>query len=197
MAFGVLGKTGRGSWEHAGVAVEEIEILCAGLDATVGSTGGFCVGSTAVVDHQRLSGAGYCFSASAPPYTSTASIHAIATIEKKGPELIRVLQGKARHVRMALAGTPGIEVKGDDISPLIHIRLARSAGSNDADEDILQRVSESLMEQQIVVQVSQYVPGDIRKPAPSLKVLVSAAHTDADLDNAVAQIKRAFGRVLA
>jgi serine palmitoyltransferase len=191
MAFGVLGKTGRGSWEHAGVPVEEIEILCAGLDATVGSTGGFCVGSTAVVDHQRLSGAGYCFSASAPPYTSTASICALATIDKR-PELIRQVQDKARRVRMALAGTPGIEIKGDDISPLIHIRLARSNGA-DGDEDVLQRVSEDLMAAQIVAQVSQYVPGDVRKPLPSLKLLVSAAHSDDDLDKAVIQIKRAFG----
>ncbi len=30
-----------------------------------------------VVDHQRLSGAGYCFSASAPPFTSSAAVAAL------------------------------------------------------------------------------------------------------------------------
>jgi len=195
MALGVLGKGGRGSWEHAGVPIDEVAILCAGLDATVGSTGGFCVGSPAVVEHQRLSGAGYCFSASAPPYTSTASLCSLATIERK-PELIRTVQAKARRVRMALSGTRGIEVKGDDISPLIHIRLARSQGT-EADEDLLQRVSDECMNAQVVAQVAQYVPQDTRKPLPSLKLMISAAHEDADLDRAVDVVKRAFTRALA
>ena len=35
------------------------------------SIGGFCCGDREVVDHQRLSGLGYCFSASLPPYLAT------------------------------------------------------------------------------------------------------------------------------
>lgn len=35
------------------------------------SIGGFCSGEREVVDHQRLSGLGYCFSAALPPYLAT------------------------------------------------------------------------------------------------------------------------------
>ncbi len=47
------------------------------LEYALGSIGGLCLGSTEVVDHQRLSGAGYCFSASAPPFVSTAALKAL------------------------------------------------------------------------------------------------------------------------
>lgn len=41
----------------------------------MGSVGGFCVGDRTIVDHQRLSGSGYCFSASLPPYLAVAGIN--------------------------------------------------------------------------------------------------------------------------
>lgn len=37
------------------------------------SIGGFCAGDREIVDHQRLSGLGYCFSASLPPFLATGA----------------------------------------------------------------------------------------------------------------------------
>jgi serine palmitoyltransferase len=65
---GVLGKTGRGTPEHFGVPLEEIDFYAVTADCALATTGGFCMGSDLVVDHQRLSGSGYCFSASSPPF---------------------------------------------------------------------------------------------------------------------------------
>jgi len=194
LALGVLGKSGKGSWEHWGIPVEQIEILCAGLDATVGSVGGYCVGSTAVVDHQRLSGAGYCFSASAPPFTSTASIHGLRTITKR-PDLISTLHRNSARFRTGLQNIAGIEVKGDSISPLVHIHLAREKSRGyERDLDLLENVAEELMGQGVVVQVSQYLATEKRPPNPSLKVFLSAAHAEKDLDSAVALLRASFGR---
>ena len=44
-------------------------VCCAGY--SLASIGGFCSGEREIVDHQRLSGLGYCFSASLPPYLAT------------------------------------------------------------------------------------------------------------------------------
>ena len=46
------------------------------MSPAFGSLGGLCVGTAEVIDHQRLSGAGYCFSAAAPPFYSAAAIAA-------------------------------------------------------------------------------------------------------------------------
>lgn len=56
------------------------------MENAVGSIGGFCVGSTFIVDHQRLSGLGYCFSASAPPLLAQAAIESLNYFEKR-PEI--------------------------------------------------------------------------------------------------------------
>lgn len=40
---------------------------------SLASIGGFCSGEREVVDHQRLSGLGYCFSAALPPYLATGA----------------------------------------------------------------------------------------------------------------------------
>jgi len=37
-------------------------MLTVAMDTALASVGGLCVGTREVVDHQRLSGAGYCFS---------------------------------------------------------------------------------------------------------------------------------------
>lgn len=40
---------------------------------SLAAIGGFCSGEREVVDHQRLSGLGYCFSAALPPYLATGA----------------------------------------------------------------------------------------------------------------------------
>ena len=57
--IGVLGATGRGSLEHWSIDQDQCDLFCASLDHATATVGGFCIGSNQVVDHQRLSGAGY------------------------------------------------------------------------------------------------------------------------------------------
>lgn len=61
-----------------------------------------------IVEHQRLSGSGYCFSASLPPYLATAasqSLKAMATAE--GRARLTQLRSNAAAMRAALSSIPG------------------------------------------------------------------------------------------
>ena len=71
MAVGVLGATGRGSLEQWAVDVNQCEFYCASMEASFASVGGFCIGAKQVVDHQRLSGAGYWYTTTATTTTTT------------------------------------------------------------------------------------------------------------------------------
>ena len=74
LAFGVLGPTGRGLTEHVGAKIgTDVEIVCGSMGGALGSVGGFCVGDREMIDHQRLSGSGDCFSASNPPVLVNAT----------------------------------------------------------------------------------------------------------------------------
>ena len=80
--IGTLGKSGRGSLEHVGLKpMIHCEILTFSLENALGSVGGMTVGSEEVVDHQRLSGAGYCFSASAPPFLSKVCVESVKRLQ--------------------------------------------------------------------------------------------------------------------
>ena len=60
---------GEGEADGAGGdEVPDVDVVIATLGGALASVGGFCAASREIVDHQRLSGAGYCFSASLPPF---------------------------------------------------------------------------------------------------------------------------------
>lgn len=79
---------------------------CAGN--ALASVGGFCVGDREIIDHQRLSGLGYCFSAALPPYLATAAIGSLAVLSSdKGKGLLETIQQNARHMRSMLQDLEG------------------------------------------------------------------------------------------
>lgn len=119
--LGTLGKTGRGTAEYCGLEPREVDIITGGLGNATASVGGFCVGSETVCDHQRLSGAGYCFSASLPTYLGTASIEALNRIEES-PAMVQRLQELATFAHQELrAYSDVLSVRGSSPAPLIHI----------------------------------------------------------------------------
>merc|ERR1719155_247282 len=93
--------------------LSDFEILCGSLATSIASIGGYCVGYVPdVIDHQRLSGAGYVFSASSPPFTCSAAVAAIDVIDDKsqGKELFAKLQNNISSLRNAGEKNQGFEV---------------------------------------------------------------------------------------
>lgn len=102
-----------------------MHILIGSLATTLGSVGGFCIGSREVVDHQRLSGAGYCFSASLPPFLCVAATTALQRMAGSS-DLLERLRGNAMHMRARLDESRGRfkVVSTCAVSPVIHLRLS-------------------------------------------------------------------------
>jgi len=208
LGFGTLGATGKGTLEHFGLPIDSFDAVCAAMDNALGSVGGFCVGNHMVVDHQRLSGAGYCFSASSPPYTSTASLHSLA-IMRAQPELTTQLQAKAVRVRKALANVHRKLVvlggKDSEQSPVIHLALSpatkpsRGQPVNPSDRALLEALHEALLSSSspIVCSVPEFIPADHAARLPTLRISLSVQHTDADLDALVKAITQAAQEVLS
>lgn len=182
LALGVLGKTGKGSPEHFGIKPITIDAICASLDATLATTGGICVGSAQLVDHQRLSGLGYCFSAASPPYTSEAAIIGLKILQRE-PQRCETLRNKAAKLRKGLKKLDGVKVYGDDLSPVAHLRLQNSLGSREADEVFFRIVEEKLRGESILVHLPRFTAGEHHIPEPSIRISVMVNHTDKDIDH--------------
>ncbi|KAG9246183.1 pyridoxal phosphate-dependent transferase [Calycina marina] len=72
-SFGVLGRTGRGLTEAQNVDPTQVDMLIGSLAGPLCAGGGFCAGTTDVVDHQRISAASYTYSAALPAMLATTA----------------------------------------------------------------------------------------------------------------------------
>ena len=80
---------------------EDVDVVCVSLDMAMASVGGFCAGKRYIIDHQRLSGLGYCFSASVPPMMSVAAVEAINILEDSNDKVTQ-LQTNTAALRLLL-----------------------------------------------------------------------------------------------
>ena len=116
LSFGTMGATGRGITEHFGIKVTDVEILTVAMDTALGSVGGLCIGTREVVDHQRLSGAGYCFSASAPPFLSAAACESLSILQNN-PDLLKALSKNSQALHKGLSAVKGMRLLSSEITP--------------------------------------------------------------------------------
>ncbi|KAI5064892.1 hypothetical protein GOP47_0019587 [Adiantum capillus-veneris] len=189
-SIGVLGEKGRGLTEHFKVPVEKVDIITAAMGHALASVGGFCTGSAKVVDHQRLSSAGYCFSASLPPYVASATITAISILQENAG-LVSKLQQNVTVLRKALADIPGLVINSHPMSPLIFMQLKSSTGSFKEDSRVLQKIFEQLLNKEsVLVSMTRRSVLDKCKLPTALRLAVSVGHAEADLLAAAVSIKK-------
>lgn len=93
------------------------------MEWAVASIGGFCVGSHFIVEHQRLSGLGYCFSASLPPMLCQAAISALNRFEKD-PQIFAELREMSILLHEIFSKFSKLVLKGNKLSPVKHLYIA-------------------------------------------------------------------------
>uniref|UniRef100_A0AAY5F4S4 Serine palmitoyltransferase 1 n=1 Tax=Electrophorus electricus TaxID=8005 RepID=A0AAY5F4S4_ELEEL len=184
MSFGVLGEHGRGVTEHFGVSIDDIDLISANMENAVASIGGFCCGRSFVIDHQRLSGQGYCFSASLPPMLAAAAIEALNIMEED-PGIFTILRGRSIF-------TPSLKVVGEVFAPALHLQLEQSTGSRESDIRTLRGVIDYCLERQIALTQARYLDKEERfLPPPSIRVVVTVEQTEEDIEKASSCIREA------
>ncbi|ODQ79581.1 hypothetical protein BABINDRAFT_167426 [Babjeviella inositovora NRRL Y-12698] len=133
-SIGVLGKTGRGLPELFGIPRSSIEITTGSMALAFASSGGFCVGESDMIQHQRISSLAFVFSASLPPYcarvTSTA-LHLITNgdlTSEAESKIVASLNTKSESLSELFSSDrslqPFVLVKSIPLSPVIHMRLS-------------------------------------------------------------------------
>lgn len=188
-SFGVLGKSGRGLTEHYQVPIDKIDIITAAMGHALASEGGFCTGSHRVIDHQRLSSSGYVFSASLPPYLASAAIAAIDVIDEN-PQLITKLRDNSKILATGLLGIQGLELASDIMSPLVFLRLKKSTGSMNSDLHLLEDLADRVLkEHSVFVTTSKRSMVDKCNLPVGIRIYVSAAHTESDLQKVCESLK--------
>ncbi|XP_066976310.1 serine palmitoyltransferase 1 isoform X2 [Macrobrachium rosenbergii] len=198
ITFGTLGENCRGITDYFNIPMKEVDMIMATLETTAASTGGFCVGTKFVIDHQRLSGLGYCFSASLPPMLAASVVKVIDILETEGPALMQELHDKCRQLHVALSTLPDkVELCGDDISPVKHLRLKVSTGVRDEDEALLRNIVEKAEKYGIALTVAAYLwDQEANPPPPSIRVTANKDLTKEEISKAFKALQQAIDDVI-
>ena len=199
-SFGTLGPNGKGALDHFGLTpMVDAEIIILSLENSIGSIGGVCVGSEEDVDHQRLSGAGYCFSASAPPFLANAAIASLERI-KNNPVLVERVKRNRDVMYQTLLGPvmkgvvpDRLGVVSDSLSAMVFLQLSGRESEVSVEEQIcmLDDIRDRCLRHGVaLVSTGSHVKGHLQSmPPPGLRLTVSALHTEEEIRK-VAQVLR-------
>ena len=179
---GVLGQNGRGTAEHLGVA-GEVDIITSTLGKALGgAAGGFVAASAAVCDYLTQRARPQLFSNALPPTVAASALASIEYLEAH-PERVATLRDNAQYFREQLLVLGFKPLPGE--TPIIPVILGETAAAI--------RMSDLLLAEGVFVTGFGYpvVPqGQAR-----VRCQISAAHTRADLDQALAAFRK-VGRQL-
>jgi glycine C-acetyltransferase len=177
---GVLGETGRGTAEHHGV-LGEVDIITSTLGKALGgAAGGFAAGGAALCDMLTQRSRPQLFSNALPPTVACSALAAVRHVEAH-PELVAKLRENTAYFRVAITEAGFKPMAGE--TPIVPIIVGETAHAI--------RMSDMLLDEGVFVTGFGYpvVPqGQAR-----IRCQISAAHSRADLDEAVAAFK-AVGR---
>lgn len=181
-ATGVLGRNGKGTPEHFGVA-DRVDILTSTLGKSLGGgAGGFTSGRREIIALLRQRSRPYLFSNSLPPVMTAAALEAL-TIVMEGEGLRTTLRTHAQMFRSQLEAMGFRLVPGHH--PIIPVMLG--------DAELATRMAERLLEEGIYV-VGFSFPV-VPKGQARIRVQMSAAHTRDQLEKAL-QAFETVGREL-
>ncbi len=173
-SLGVLGASGRGLAEEAGVE-EQVDFIIGTFSKSVGTIGGFCVSNHPELEMVRYAARAYLFTASLPPSIVASAGRTLERI-RSDPGLRQRLWANTDVVYDGLKDL-GFAV-GPEKTPVIGVRMPGvEAGI---------RVWRALLEQGVYVNLA--MPPATPQGVCLLRCSVCAAHTAAQLD----QVLKAF-----
>ena len=203
---------------HFGQATQ-IDMLVGSVANGLNSSGGFCAGSHIVVDHQRINGTSFVFSAAVPALLAVSASEGI-NILRNTPSILSALQENVRAIRAVLDRVEVITIPSHAASPIIHIHLRSSAQSSAVtlkapnpstpapreppsfdiagEERVLQDIVDEVLAQGVWITRARRLRGqELVEVRPSIRLAVTAALSRKECERAAAVIKAAVMKVLA
>ena len=179
---GVLGKGGRGIVDHFGLH-GKVDIEVGTMSKAFGVVGGMVAGPQVIIDWIRQRGRPFLFSSAATVPDVAACLEAIDLLEESD-ELVQRLWANAELVRHELANM-GFDV-GHSTTPIVPVMLGEAP--------LAQAFSKALLEAGVFAMAIGFPT--VARGKARIRVMNSAAHTPADLEQALAAFEK-IGREMS
>jgi len=174
---GVVGRGGRGIVDHFGLH-GRVDVEIGTLSKAFGVVGGYVAGKQSIVDWLRQRGRPFLFSSAVTPADVAACIAAVDLLEEN-TELVDKLWKNARHFKTGMQKM-GFDI-GESQTPITPVMLG--------DANLTQQFSRRLFEEGVFATAIAFPT--VPRGKARIRVMISAAHSPADLDEAL----RIFGKV--
>jgi 8-amino-7-oxononanoate synthase len=171
-SLGVLGQTGRGLAEAAGVEAD-VDFIVGTFSKSLGGVGGYCVSDLEGFDILRVACRPYMFTASPPPGNVAGTLEALHQLQAR-PILRQQLNDRGRQLYAGLAAL-GFDL-GPEPSPVVSVILSEPQAAIE--------FWKRLLDAGLYTNVS--LPPATPKSLSLLRSSVSAAHSAAQIDYALA-----------
>ncbi|EPQ64100.1 Bgt-972 [Blumeria graminis f. sp. tritici] len=208
-SFGVVGRTGRGLTESQNVDASQIDMLIGSLAGPLCAGGGFCAGSTDVVEHQRISAASYTFSAALPAILATTATETLNMLQTN-PEILSQCRENIKAMRAQLdPRSDWVQCASYIDNPIVFLVIkpdivnSRRLGVEEQDR-ILQECIDESMTSGVLITRTKTMPLSPRnnskdsdwKIQPALKVCITTGLTKKETEKAGVVIRHAITKVM-
>jgi glycine C-acetyltransferase len=179
---GVMGANGRGTAYHFGVH-QKIDIQLGTLSKAVGVVGGYIAGSSALIDFLKQRARPFLFSTGCPPAVAAACIKGIELMRDE-PELSERLWANTKYWQEGLRAL-GFDT-GVTQTPITPVMIGDEAKTQEA---------QRLLRDEGILALAIVFP-TVGRGKARLRTMPTAAHTQADFDEALAAFEH-VGKKLA
>lgn len=167
--FGVLGANGGGTVEEAGLGIEAVPVVMCTLGKAAGGFGAFVAGSAELIETLIQDARTYKYTTALPAVVAAAARASLVVMREESWRRVRVRENTARFRRGASVLGLRLMPSSTPIQPVVLGTEAAALAASDA-----------------LLEAGLWVPA-IRPPTVSagssrLRITLSAAHTDADVD---------------
>jgi len=181
-AVGFMGKTGRGVHEYCGV-MDRVDIITGTFGKALGgASGGYTSGRKEIVAMLRQRSRPYLFSNTVAPAICAASIHVLDML-MASTVLRDRLEDNTRYFRQGMRAAGFAIDEGDH--PIVPVMLG--------DASLAQKMSQKLLARGIYA-IGFFFPV-VPKGKARIRTQISAAHSKADLDRAIAAFAKTYSEL--
>ncbi|HHH83503.1 MAG TPA: glycine C-acetyltransferase [Chloroflexi bacterium] len=178
---GVLGRGGRGIVDHFGLH-GRVDVEIGTLSKAFGVVGGYAAGSKRLIEFLRQKSRPFLFSSATTPPDTAACIAAVDLLAES-TELVDRLWANAERFKTQM-GELGFDT-GSTQTPIVPVMLGEAS--------LAQRFSQALFEEGVFAMAIGYPT--VPKGKARIRVMVSATHSEEDLDQALSIFERVGRRL--
>ncbi len=178
---GVLGKDGRGIIDHFGLD-GRVDIDMGTMSKAFGSLGGYIAGRRELREYLINSARSFIFTTAHPPCVAAATMEALRMVQDE-PEHLKKLWDNTRYFKKAMSDL-GFDI-GHSQTPITPVMAGESRTAVELSGQLFQ---EGLFAKPIVFPL-------VTKDKARVRIIVTAQHTDEDLDEAIAIFEKVGKRM--